>query len=253
MPSKTSNNRRGERTIEDDYLDLYQTWNQEKRTPEATAKAVRRLTPAIKKLTQQHTGRSDLATIAKARRLAIDALKTYDPDKGKMSNHLYSSLMGLKRQNAQSRNPIQVSERLLAERRTLAAAESELLDEMGLPPSTQQLADKTGFKPDRITKIQSYNTPVPSAGRDIQTQHQRGVPAFWRDAIYEGLPASDQLVMEHTYGMHGKPVYSTQRIAGMINRNPSAVSKRKKIIETKLNEGLDVADLIPDHGIENNA
>lgn len=126
-------------------------------------------------------------------------------------------------------------------------SENFLRDKLGRDPSDSELADHTGLSLRRLTYVRrarpayaegSMVRPTEDGGDDLYSPAVRsrgnGALQQWHEFVYHDLDARDQLIMEHTLGMHGKRVLSNQDVAKRLGISPGAVSQRKARIQQKL-------------------
>ena len=234
--------------LENDLEDPYQEWKA-RPSPAANSKMLSALEPTLRSAVSAYGGASASPNLyAHARRIALDVLPRYEPSRGKMRSFLMNHLQGLRRLHHQARQSLSVPEQTLLERRHLLGEESQLRDELGRDPSTAELADRTGLPTRKIASLRSA-APGISAGVLASTDSSDGPfdPAVkgdnanaWLEFVYAGLKPSDQLILEHSLGMHGKPVLDNRSIARTLGVSPAAVSQRRTGIQSQLDERNDV-------------
>jgi hypothetical protein len=101
---------------------------------------------------------------SRAKRLAIDAFKSYNPTQASLKTHVLNHLQGLQRHAAKQVRIISVPERVAADKRHLDTHEAELYDELGRSPSSVELADRTGLSVARQAYVRGYR-PGMAAGQ----------------------------------------------------------------------------------------
>lgn len=191
---------------------------------------------------------------SKARQIAVKAFDTYDPEKAGLKTHLMGHLQGLQRLADQPARGFSVPERVLLDRRRLADAEGELGDLAGgVPPSTQQLADHLGMSMKRIAQVRSYRPGFaegqieamgPQDGEDAGTGPAVVGPDATMaklDFIYHDLDPINQSIVEHAFGLHGRPRMRPGQIATALNLTPGAISQRTAKIRAMLDQLDDAA------------
>lgn len=235
--------------LEPEWQPHYDAWkaNPGPKTNSAMMKAVR---PVLDSALRTYGGSNPSPTLqSKAKILAMQAIERYDPQRAKLRTHLMSHLQGLRRLNAQETQIIGIPERIGLDQHRLRESERELQDKLGRPPSTSELADHTGLSARRIGKIRQVQPGV-SEGMTTAISGDSGEedlptgPAvvsgegekLWQNFIYHDLPPQDQLIMEHTLGLHGKPVLPKQRVAQLLGLSPGAVSQRAARIQERLDQ-----------------
>lgn len=234
--------------IEPEYQAAYDTWAADP-TPEANAQILKDLDPMIDKAIRTHVGTNNPLYRSRARQMALSGLRTYDPTRGRLQSHLYSQLQGLKRYAGQQQNILKVPERVLLDRRTLQAAQTELEDRLGREPTDEELGRETGFSVRRLARIRSFNPATSEGFLDSVAQAGEGGglnPAvetesdMWTRMVYDDLGAIDKKVMEWGLGLNGRQPLSTQEIARRLSITPGAVSQRKLKIQQLLDQGQEL-------------
>jgi DNA-directed RNA polymerase specialized sigma subunit len=183
---------------------------------------------------------------SKARLLAIDAFGRYDPGRAKLRTHLMSHLQGLRRASAQEQQIIGIPERVGLDLYKLRMGENELEDQLGRTPSDQELSEHLMLSRKRIRYIRNAQ-PGLSEGAlmpEGDSGESSGIgPAVagrqsdtWHDFVYQDLDPIDQVIMEHTTGLHNRPVLSKQQIAAKLKLSPGAISQRAAKIQEKLDK-----------------
>jgi DNA-directed RNA polymerase specialized sigma subunit len=233
--------------LEAEYAEPYRAWKT-KATPDTNAAMLKILHPVIEGAMRTHVGSTNPLLLSRARAMALQGLRTYDPSAGKLKTHLYNHLQGLRRVNRQQTTILHVPERVVLERQQLQAATEELSHQLGREPSDQELADHTGFSMRRMGHLRSYNPAVSEGTIAANTgdtggfggiQERQGIPG-WHDIIYDELDPYHQKVMEYTLGMHGRQPLSNIELARKLNRSPGAVSQAKARIQQKLDEEFEL-------------
>lgn len=237
--------------IETDMAEPYSLWK-ERPGPDTAAGLLKAIDPILTKTTSIYGGAAAGPLLhSRARRMALEALPRYDPKQAKLSTFLGSQLQGLRRHADKQSNPIAVPEQLRIDRHHLFEAEGKLRDELGRPPSVAELADVSGLSFKRIAAIRS--APMPVAEGSLQSAGESGEmeqfsPAVkspgreaaftpWTEMVYYSVDPTDQLILEHSLGLFGKPILQNQVIARKLRVTPAAVSIRKAKLQERINEG----------------
>jgi DNA-directed RNA polymerase specialized sigma subunit len=227
--------------IEPNFQEPFDTWSRDK-SPQANASMLKTLDPVIDKAVQTFAGRKDPLLKSRARRITVDALGTYDPQRGRLQTHIFNQLRTLQRAAGQQAHIIKVPERIMLDRRTMARLQQELEDELGRMPTDAELTQRTGFSLKRLRRIREYS-PAMSEGffagmgeGGFSPGVNRPESEAWIQFVYDDLSPTDQKIMEWTLGLHGQPTMSNQDIAQKLKRTPGAISQRKKMIQDLLNQ-----------------
>jgi len=230
--------------LEPDLVGPYEAWKTEQ-TPQRAGELLKAVEPTISASLRTYGTQKSPTLRSRARILALDAISRYDPTKSAMKTHLMSQLQGLRRYAAKEQQILSVPEQVGLNLGHLRASENELQDKLGRDPSDVELADHTGLSLKRIAYIrkarpswsESSMVRPSDEGEDVfaPAVQQRGTGVRqWHELVYHDLDGRDQLIMEHTFGMHGKPVLTNQLLAKKLGVSPGAVSQRRARIQAKL-------------------
>lgn len=236
--------------LEPEFSKPYQAWKDEP-TPLATHAMLTALNPVLDSAMRSYGGKKASPTLrSKAKLLALDALGKYDPMKAKLRTHLMVNLQSLRRAATQEGQIISIPERVGLDLYHLNEAENKLRDKLGRDPSDAELADHTGLSRKRLGYIRMAK-PGYAEGSLFNQGEDGGVeqaaPAVqstnhdaWYDFVYHDLHPIDQLIMEHSLGLHGKPILPKQVIAYKLRLSPGAVSQRAAKIQAQLDKQEDL-------------
>lgn len=234
--------------IEPEFEKSYLEWRSNP-SPATNAALSKELQPLVDRALIAAGGNpANRALRAKANMMAIAALRNFDPSKSNIKNYLYGQLRGLNRVIGTSGNIIQIPERVVLQRKAIADAEKELLDELGRAPSMQEIANRTGIPMRAMKKIQSAGVPITESMVEALTENQNymqgkqvGVDKAqdaWDEYVYDSLPARSQAVMERLYGMHGLKPMTASEIAKELKISNAAISQHRKKIDAMLNNDI---------------
>lgn len=237
--------------LEADYLEPYNAWKADP-SPAQNAAILKKLHPVIEGAVRTHVGEPNPLIMGRARRMTLDGLRSYEPQRGRLQTHLYNYLQGLKRVARQQSVVLKVPERVQLDRQSLQTAETDLTHRLGREPTDAELADHTGFSLRRLARVRSYQPAVaegtmeeanPEAQEVFggtrlpgQTSAARRLPA-WHRVVYDELSDFDRKVMEYAYGLNGRRAMANQDIASKLGRSPGFISQRKAIIQRMLDQG----------------
>lgn len=235
--------------LEPDYEPHFKAW-QKKPSPETSGNLLKAVDPIVHEAMRTYGGASSTSPTlyGKAKRLTLDAIQSYDPSRAKLRTHLLTQLQGLRRMSAKEEQIVHVPEQLGLDRRHMQNAEMELRDKLSRDPSDMELADHTGLSRKRIASIRGM-TPALAEGLMTRESEQgagvwqpvivnrrnKGMQQAWEEFVYGDLDPIDQLILEHSVGLHNKDVLSNQDIARKLKLSPGAISQRKARIQDQLN------------------
>lgn len=228
------------KTEDNAYDQPYQAWMKQP-TPETASAMLKSINPMIDKAVGAHVKTVDPGVRSRARRIALDSMRTWDPKKSQLQTYLTTQMQALKRYQAQRSPGISIPERISLDKRHLDEAEDELIGKLGRAPTLAELADHTHISPKRIAYVRGAQRPV-SEGQMLLATENSLSPAVdqesdsWMELIYQDLDPTNQLIFDWTFGTHGKEPISNQEIARLLRVSPAAVSKRKLFIQKQLDE-----------------
>jgi DNA-directed RNA polymerase specialized sigma subunit len=229
--------------LEPEFAEPFTAW-QKAPTPETTDKLLKTIHPVLTSAMRTYGSVGSPTLHTRAKLMALDAMKRYDPSKAKLRTHLMFQLQGLRRATAKESQILSVPEQVALDLNNMRESENFLRDQLGRDPSDMELADHTNLSTKRLRYIRgmrpsysqgSFQRPT-EEGEDIYQpaiQDKANVKE-WHEFVYHDLSPVDQVIMEHTLGLHGKPILSNQDVAKKLRISPGAVSQRKARIQTKL-------------------
>jgi hypothetical protein len=235
--------------LEPDFADDYGRWKADP-SPDNSAAMLRRLTPTIEGAIRTHVGEPDPLLTSRARRMALQGLRTYDPSRGRLQTHLYGQLQGMKRVARRQSQAIGVPERVAIDRHNLEEATRQLGDELGREPSDDEILDRTGLSSRRLATVRRYRPAVAegsledrATGADFAggVRAPGGEESLWPRVVYEGLDAHHRKVMAMALGWHGRSPMSNREIARQLGRSEGAISQAKLRIQRQLDEEQDLS------------
>ena len=229
--------------LEDGLSTQYTQWKQ-KDTPQTRHGMLKAVQPIIDRTVASYGSHPYIT--GQAKKLALQALHSYDPQQGKLQSHIQSQLRGLQRIAAQQDQIISLPERVMLDRRDMLQAETELEDRLGRIPSMHELANHTGLTPKRIGYIRGTSPAVASGSLrgengepvDPAVQSLQKTPdlSLWERMVYEDLSPRDKVIYDYTLGSHGIQKLSASQLAVKLGVTPAAISQRKAIIQQQLDQ-----------------
>lgn len=236
----------GGQMLEKNYEPHYTAWKANP-TPENAGNLLRAVDPIIDKAMKSYArGSKDSPTLrSKAKQITLNAFNNYDPTKSKLQTYLYYQLQSLQRATAKEERIISAPEQILLDSKHLYDSSNELKDSLGRDPSDSELADHVGLSLKRIKYIRRLKQAVPESTFTTQrgSEDEMFDPAVqmhddsgWREFVYHDLDPTNQIIMEHLLGMHGKAKLPTKLIAQKLGVSPGAISQRSASIQAKLDK-----------------
>lgn len=209
--------------------------------PETSGPLLTALKPVIDEALRSYGGSEAGTATARARAkvLALDAVNRYDPSRAKLRTHLLSHLRGLRRTVERSTAGVYVPEQWRIDSHRVDTAVRDARDELGREPSDGEIADRVSLPVGRVRRARA--APGVLAGSQFEEAFQVNSPneaawQRWVDAIYHTADPKDQLILDHSLGLHGKPVLPANKIAEMVGLSGGAISQRKARLQKDLDQ-----------------
>jgi len=206
-------------------------------TPDTLNSVVRGLQPTINYALSSVSGLGDPGLTAKAKLVAAEAVKTYDPEYGaSLETHVSNNLKKLSRIARAHKSPIQLPERTQLDLYALHRSETEYTDKYGQEPDVTQLADYSGIPIKRIKKLRLSSLAVPSEEAGIEGEE---VPNYYEEAldyVYQESDYRDRKIMEHKLGYGGAKKMAGNEIAMKLNIDPAQITRRSAKLAMKVSE-----------------
>lgn len=234
--------------LEPEYREHYLAYRKDP-SPAAAGALLRAVSPIIDTGVRTYGGGDSPLLRSHARKIVLDSLPAYNPARASMRTHLMSQLRGLQRTAGWLDQPLSVPEQVMLDHHRLHTATSELRDQLGREPSTQEISDHARMSPKRMSYVRQYRpgvaqSQVQNQFRTVGGEDDGGYePAVVHDSarqyaelLYPHLEPRDQVVLEHSAGLFGKPAHSHREIAKILGVTPGAVTQRAKLIQQRLDQ-----------------
>jgi DNA-directed RNA polymerase specialized sigma subunit len=228
-------------------IQAYDAWKTDP-SPANMHSVVKELDPAISSAVSAYVGQKASPTIKhRARILAAQAIKTYDPQYGAtLPTHVNRQLQALQRMAPSLVDPLPAPEKFRQNSQAIATSVGSLEELLGREPTDEEVAENTGLPIKRVIKVRSNQRGrVPMSmleaddddegGNDIVT-NSREPYEDWADAVYHDLGDTDRLIFMHRSGYRGAPRLQVQQIAEKLGVSPAYVSQRARRIQERLDE-----------------
>lgn len=221
---------------------LRQAWEQWAKNPtkENADNLMKLAQPLIDRVIAAYLGPTyvnDPLMQGRAKLIALNALKSYDPVKGPITSHLWIHLQRVQRLLSKQQATIKTPERRIMELKMLKNAEKELEEKLGRVPSDLELADYTKLSVDRIRKIRSPTTTVfestflqaqpGESGANLPGVKQQNINYDILSGLYDVSDDIDRVILERYFGYgDGTQPETLQSLSKKLNLSIGAISKR---------------------------
>jgi DNA-directed RNA polymerase specialized sigma subunit len=166
---------------------------------------------------------------SKARLLTVDALKTYNPNRGAaVGTHVASRLRKLSRFVYPYQNVARLPENKQLLYNTFNVAFNQLYDEKGREPTSDELADNLSWSPKKVTELQRVfgrQELVESEGAFAEEDsHSDSLVDFY----YHGLSPQDKLLFQDITGYGGKQLLANTELTRKHKITQGQLSYKKR-------------------------
>jgi len=189
-------------------LELWKEWRKDN-SPTTLNKLMNRLNPLIhREVNKWQYTVPPAALVSKGRILTVEALKSYDPNKGAaIGTHVTSRLRKLSRFAYPFQNVARMPENKQLLYNTFEGARTRLYDNLGREPTVDEISDELAWTPKKVQDFQKSfgrRELVESEGA-FQDEHSDEAPLV--DFYYHGLSPEDKLLFQDITGYGGtKPL-----------------------------------------------
>ncbi len=181
---------------------------------------------------------------AQAKKLSLEALKSYDPSRGAaLGTHIVNQLRRLYRSNYEASQALRMSEELQSGAALYRQALDELTAKLGREPTLTELQDATGWTKSRISRLQhQMRGETPASMFEFDPGVVELDEADYRiDFVYNDLSPRDKKIFEWTTGYGGAPKMPKVEIAERLGVSPVVISQRASMIAKRIMEGAGLA------------
>ncbi len=210
-------------------LDLWREWRKTGRQ-DVLKRLLDRLQPLIYREVAKWGSTVPAAALeSKGRLLTVEALKTYNPNRGAaIGTHVTARLRKLSRHVYPHQNVARLPENKQLMFNTVAVAQNNLQDTLGREPTVEELSDELKWTPKKVTDFQrafGRRELVESEGAFLETEDSTSVLT---DFFYHGLPPSDQRLFEDITGYGGLRPKTNAQLRNKYNLSQGQLSYKKR-------------------------
>lgn len=181
---------------------------------------------------------------AKAKKLALDAIKSYDPNQGAaLSTHVTNRLKKLSREVYTHQDAVRLPEYKKLKVHSYLKAKEELMNRHGREPTNEELADHLGWSPRMLGEVQRSMNPELVESQDVGGGLFENTSVWGSesgngmvDLVYYDLDPKDKQIFEHSTGYSGKPILSNKDLCNKTGLTQGQLSYRKRKIIDKFNQ-----------------
>jgi len=232
-------------------MELWKTWKKSDHDPKHLEPLLKSLNPLINSYANKFKNRVEVPTAAidfEHKKLAVQALKTFDPKQGvALGSWVSTNLQKGSRYINKTQNTARIPENLSRYIGTYHAVKADLSERLGHEPDDLTLSEEIRKVDSRIglKEIKRLNKEIRKSFIDSDTldtvsnvntedRHREVVNLIWHQ-----LSPTERVVHEYTFGLNGKPELKTGQIAKKLGWDASKVSKLKTSIANKMKPHLE--------------
>lgn len=221
-------------------MELWEQWVQSGKQPDQMKPLLKQFRGTINSQVYKYRANPNIpqsALRAEFTNRAIEAFDNYDPNRGaSLHTHVNWQMMKGRRFVTTYSNVGRIPESRAYKVGEFLNTKSDLTDRLGREPTAIEMADKLKWPVKHVTAMQQEvrrEVPTSVLAADSIADKPSRESEIIRLIQYE-LNPEELLVMEHTYGINGKPKLRPGEIATRLNMPASKISRLKLSIATKM-------------------
>ena len=225
-------------------LELWRAWKDGGMKSEDLKPLLKSFKPMIRSKVNVYKGKvkmiPDSAIESEFQLRFVDALRSYNPDKGSLGTYVYRYLDKAKRFIVENQNIGRIPENRIYKIKLFTNARDELSEELGRPPTTKELSGRLRWslaETDRMESELRNDLVAQGFEEDPYTFTPSKSEEVLRLFKYE-LTGNERAVYEHLTGLGRKKITSTGEIAKELGMPDYRVSRLKTAIHKKLKRYL---------------
>lgn len=233
-------------TMKSKDLELWEQWNRTRSSADMQA-LLNHLQPLINQQVTRWGGTLSRPMLeTKAKVLAAEAIKTYQPNRGAaLATHVTNRLQKLSRTVYTHTQAARLPEHKAVGMATFSVANDQLQNDLGREPTHVELSDHLGWSQARTREFQrAYGRKELLASGEfnpasfpIADQHDPII-----DYVYFDMEPKNQQIFEHITGYGGKPVLSNRELMSRFKITQGQLSYQKRKMKTMFQTALKQED-----------
>jgi len=220
-------------------LALWKTWKVSP-TDANTSALLKQVNPLIQREANKWAGTLSRPLLeTEGKRLAVQAFKTYDPNRGAaLGTHVVNQLQKMSRLSYANQNVARLPENKMLQFHSYHVGHEQLLDNFGRPPTVDEMADHLGWTLPQINKFNKqigHQELIESVGVENVHQNlaQAEVSDHMVDFIHHDLPPVQKSMFEHLTGYQGVEQLNNKQIQKKLGLTQGQYSyQKRKLIDT---------------------
>jgi DNA-directed RNA polymerase specialized sigma subunit len=166
-----------------------------------------------------------------AKRLAVKAFQSYNPAAGTaLSTYVASRLPKLSRTVYSNQNAARLSEANALLFHTYNAAHTQLTDDFGREPTTDELADNLGWSVKKLTQFRTQSGRKEYVESEDHPDADADSDQYLADFIHHDLPPTQKQIFEHLTGYRGVPKLGNSAVMKKLGLTQGQYSYQKGLL-----------------------
>lgn len=222
----------------------YHLWNKwkENKDKESLANLMDNFQPLIHNNLKPLRGTvPDSVLESEAHLQAVKAFKSYNPNRNtKLSTHVTNQLPKVNRLVYNSMDLVSIPEARRIKYKNYEAITSNLTEELGRPPTTDEIADELGWSQSEVRrhKAESWKELSDTVPGIVDTTANHDPNHAIMSYVYNDLSPRHKKVYEYTTGYSGTAKKSDADVMHKMNLTRGQLSYAKKVIKKKLQQAI---------------
>lgn len=212
----------------------YMTWK-ENPVPQNMSKIIKKFSGILWSELPKYRGNLPPGVLRSyGKKYIIDAVRTYDPKKGRLANHIVTNLKRLHRINYETSSVFRMSEELQRGVNLFKQTKENLEARYRREPTHEEMSEALHWSPSKIARMQKQ------VRKEALTSALEVAPAFIHmedpriDYLYHDLPAEEKLIFQYRTGYRGSPILPVTTISKKVKMSPASVSNKALKIANKI-------------------
>lgn len=231
-----------------DDLELWHAWNSGGQTPALMQPLLKKYEPLFARKANEWKAPAVSLSAFKAelKRHFIDAVKTYDPDRGTAFNtHMQYRIQKAKRFNAKYQNVGYIPEGQAEHIGDIQAAQNELTEQFGRAPTAAELSSHLDLPEHKVnTVLKALRKDVPASAFESDpsafgTSRENDVVRLIKNQPHDYLTPEEVTVFNHVFGYNGHAkITDTTTLAKQLGVSLPKISRLKTSIAGKIKKHM---------------
>jgi len=213
-------------------LELWKKWKEERNKDNLTP-LMSSMNPVIQKeVSRWATGNVSRPVLnIEAKKIALKAFDSYDPNSTQLNTHLTNQLKGLSRIVYTHSNAARMPEHQTLKVGSYLNAKNELEEDLGREPTAQELSASLKWSMKEVDRFRNELRSGLSTSKPTPPGFETYNPdEAFIDFVYNDLHDQDKLVFEHTTGYGGNKILSAKTLMSKTGMTQGQISHSKRRI-----------------------